>query len=88
MFLLPILCLLYALFLCVPLGAFGRRLPTKRGNGPVGVQDQVKTRPGNLLTPRGVNTPSGYTHEKGVFLGGGLVFHHLTLYCYYNYGEF
>ena len=37
----------------------------------MGVQDQVKTRPGNLLTPRGVNTPSGYTHEKGVFWGGG-----------------
>ena len=31
--LLPFLCLSCALFLCVPLGAFGRRLPTKRPNG-------------------------------------------------------
>ena len=46
----------------------------------MGVQDQVKTRPGNLLTPRGVNTPSGYTHEKGVFWGGGGVFHHLNIH--------
>ena len=79
MFLLPILCPLYALFLCVPLGAFGRRLPNKRGNGSVGAQDQVKTGPSTLLTPRGVNTPSGFTHEKGgVWGGGGLVFHHLS----------
>ena len=46
------------------------------------VQDQVKTRPGNIVTPFGVNTLSGFTYEKERFFvwvrGGGLVFHHMN----------
>ena len=47
-FLLPFLCLFYALLLCAPLGTFGRRLPTKRANGPVHHQGSI--------CPRGKNS--------------------------------
>ena len=62
----PVLC---PVLMCATWSVW-KEVANQEVNGPVGVQDQVKTRPGNLLTPLGVNTLSGFTHEKGGFWGG------------------
>ena len=43
MLFVPFLCLLLAFLCYVPLEVFGRRLPTRKGNSQVGVQEQVKS---------------------------------------------